>query len=141
MKDRYVYPAIFDVAEDGISIDFPDLPGCLPCGETEEEALANAKEALMLHLFGMEEDGDEIPPPSRITDLTLEKNQIAVLIEVWMPPFRDKMANKSINKTLTLPRWLNNLAEREKVNFSHVLQAALKRHLGIEDHPQVEKQP
>ena len=26
-KDRYIYPAIFDYADDGISIEFPDLPG------------------------------------------------------------------------------------------------------------------
>jgi hypothetical protein len=48
-----------------------------------------------------------------------------------MPPFRDKMSNKSVNKMLTLPKWLNDLAEREKVNFSQLLQAALKNHLGV----------
>lgn len=110
MKDHYVYPAVLHVAQDGITIRFPDIPGCLPCGQDDEEARTNAKKALQLHIFGMEEGGDEIPPPSRITDLTLQKNEVAVLVEIWMPPFRDKMANKAINKTLTLPKWLNDLA-------------------------------
>jgi hypothetical protein len=52
-KDRYSYVAVFSYEEDGISIEFPDLPGCLPCAEKDntEEALKNAKEALGLHIF------------------------------------------------------------------------------------------
>ena len=64
MKDTYLYPAVFEYAADGISIEFPDLPGCLPCGMTTEEAVKNAKEALALHLYGMEQDGESIPEPS-----------------------------------------------------------------------------
>ena len=45
MKDRYAYVALFDIADDGISISFPDLPGCLPCADTLEEAIENAREA------------------------------------------------------------------------------------------------
>jgi predicted RNase H-like HicB family nuclease len=75
MKDRYIYPAILNYADDGISIDFPDLPGCLPCANSTEEALKNAKEALELHLYGMEQDGDEIPEPTDIRNIKLEKNQ------------------------------------------------------------------
>jgi predicted RNase H-like HicB family nuclease len=139
-KDRYVYPAIFNYANDGISVDFPDLPGCLTCGDTTEEALSMAKEAMALHLYGMEQDGDPIPDPTDVRQVKTESNQIVVLIEAWMPSFRDRVENKAVKKTLTLPRWLNDLAEREKVNFSHILQTALKRHLGIEDSP-AEKRP
>jgi predicted RNase H-like HicB family nuclease len=42
----YIYPAVFDYADDGISIEFPDLPGCLPCANTTEEAVHNAKESI-----------------------------------------------------------------------------------------------
>ena len=142
MKEHYLYPAIFHFADDGISIEFPDLSGCLSCADTEEEALAMAKEALQLHLYGMEEDGDTIPEPSNLRNIQLEPNEVVISIEVWMPPFRDKMANKSVNKMLTLPKWLNDLAERNKVNFSSVLQSALKKHLGIVDFKrQTKKQP
>lgn len=40
-------------------------------------------------------------------------------------------AEQVIKKTLTIPKWLNDLAERENVNFSRVLQNALKQYLGI----------
>lgn len=49
MKDLYTFPAIFETNENGISVYFPDLPGCLPCADNMEEAFANAKEALQLH--------------------------------------------------------------------------------------------
>ena len=134
-KDRYLYPALFHYAEDGISVSFPDLPGCLSCGNTTEEAFAMAREALALHLYGMEEDREPIPEPSPVERLYVGPNEVVVLIEVWMPAFRDRMANRPVKKTLTIPKWLNDLAEREKVNFSHLLQTALKRHLGVEDYP------
>lgn len=57
-KDKYSYLALFTYEEDGISIEFPDLPGCYPCADKDDtdEALRNAKEALGLHLWGMEQD-------------------------------------------------------------------------------------
>lgn len=98
MKDHYAFPSVFEQDETGIAIFFPDLPGCLPCADDWEEALKNAKEALQLHLYGMEEDGECIPVPTKIDSLRLEKYQAAVEIEVWMPPFREKMLNKSTSK-------------------------------------------
>ncbi|MDB5085308.1 MAG: hypothetical protein JWN30_2194 [Bacilli bacterium] len=132
-KDRYVYPAIFDYANDGISIMFPDLPGCLTSGESDEEALAMAKEALALHLYGMERDKDSIPTATVVKDIQLATNQALVLVEVWMPPFRDKIKNKAVKKTLTIPKWLNDLAEEHNVNYSHILQEGLRKYLGIDD--------
>lgn len=90
MKDTYIYPAVFDYAEDGISISFPDLPGCLPCADTVEEAVKNAKEAMMLHLFGMEEDNEDIPEPTPVNNIDSQKNQAIILIDVFMPPFRER---------------------------------------------------
>ena len=98
MKDFYQYPAIFDIAKDGISIFFPDLPGCLPCADNMQDAFKNAKEALQLHLYGMEEDYEIIPNPSDPTKIELKPNQILTMIEAWMPPFREKMANRAMKK-------------------------------------------
>lgn len=134
MKDTYVYPAIFYDDPDGISIEFPDLPGCLPCAHTMEDAFKNAKEALQLHLYSMEEDGEEIPEPSHVSDIKPDSDSGSiVMIEAWMPPFREKMLNKSTTKTVTIPRWLDILARKEKVNYSHLLQDSLKTYLGVKE--------
>lgn len=132
-KDIYVYPAIFSYDPDGIAIEFPDLPGCLPCADTTEEAIKNAKEAMALHLWSMENDNDTIPEPTPINKIHLEESQTLVLIEAYMPLHREAIENQSVKKTLTIPQWLNKLAEENKINFSQVLQLALKERLGIKD--------
>ncbi len=136
-KDTYVFPAIFTYEEDGISIEFPDLPGCLSCADTTEDATKMAKEALALHLYGMEEDNDEIPTGTPINNITLLKNQIPILIEVYMPLYRTAIENQSIKKTLTIPQWLNKIAEQNNINFSQVLQNALKEQLGLNNQSKI----
>lgn len=132
-KDRYIYPAIFDYAEDGISISFPDLPGCFSCANSDEEAILMAKDALGLHLYSLEEDNEEIPAPTPINKIHVEPNQVVVLVEVLMPTMRTAIENYSVKKTLSIPQWLNKLAIEKNINFSHVLQIALKEQLGIKE--------
>ncbi len=135
-KDTYIFPAVFDPCEEGgYCITFPDLPGCITEGDTLEEAYKMAKEAATLHLWGLEDDGDQIPEPTAPHKIDLPKDGFVSLVEVWMPPIRDKLANKAVNKMVTLPKWLSDLAAKEKVNVSHLLQDALKKHLGITRSP------
>ncbi|MBW8381781.1 MAG: type II toxin-antitoxin system HicB family antitoxin [Youngiibacter sp.] len=131
MKDRYVYPAVFEYDGDDINVSFPDLPGCLTFGNNEAEAMFNAKEALEGHLFVMEELGRDIPDSTSIYNISRRENGAIVLVDAWMPLIRDQEYNKAVKKTLTIPKWLNDIAEENKVNFSHLLHAALKKHLGI----------
>lgn len=130
MSNHYTYPAFFYFDNDGISIEFPDLPGCLPCAHSQEEAFKNAKEAMGLHLYGMEKDGDPIPTPTPINQLSPDEGGVVVLIDVFMPAVRERMNNKSVNRTVTLPAWLNAAALDRNINFSQVLQDALKAQIG-----------
>lgn len=133
MKDRYSYVALFTYEEDGIVIEFPDLPGCYPCADKDdtEGALKNAKEALGLHIWGMEQDGEELPKPSNITQLILEEGQVPVLINIFMPPIRERINSKFVKKTLSLPAWLAAKADEDGVNCSRIFQNALMEYLGI----------
>ena len=129
-SNYYAFPAFFYYDSGGISIEFPDLPGCLPCGSTSEEAFRNAKEALGLHLFGMEQDGEAIPAPTPVQDLKPDEGGVVAMVEVFMPSIRDRINNRVVKKTLTIPAWLNREAEAAHVNFSQVLQDGLKSYLG-----------
>ena len=131
MKNQYAFPALFYFDEDGISIEFPDLPGCLPCAHSQEEAFHNAKEALGLHLYGMEQDGDTIPEPTPVSELTPDAGGVIVMVEIFMPSIRDRMNNRSVNRTVTIPAWLNAAALERNINFSQVLQEALMKKMGI----------
>ncbi len=128
-----VYPAVFSREEDGIVITFPDLPGCISEADDEAGALAMARDALGAWIVATEDLGEPVPPPSRASDHHVEENEAVVLIDVWLPIFRDEHRSGSVKKNVTVPVWLNALAERAGLNFSQVLQAGIKEHLGIRD--------
>ena len=132
-ENRYAYPAVFgkEEGDSQIGVVFPDLPGCVVCADTQGEALESAKDALALHLWGMEDDGDEIPPPSAAESIELEEWQTLAVIEAWMPPVRDRMANSSVNKIISLPGWLDRAGRNANLNFSQILQDALLERLEI----------
>lgn len=141
MSDNYIFPAIFEPCEEGgYCVTFPDLPGCITEGDTLEESYKMAKEAATLHLWSMEDDGDPIPQPTPPSAIAAPEGGFVSLIEVWMPPIRDKMANKAVNKMVTLPKWLFDLAAENKVNVSQLLQSSLKKHLGVDYKPPLKKQ-
>ena len=127
--ERYFYPAVFTY-EDGreIAVVFPDL-GCATSGENDDDALLSARELLGCVLFGLEEDGEEIPAPSALTDVVAQDNERVVLVDVYMPSIRQAEVNRSVSRTVTLPAWLNAAALERNINFSQELQEALKAQL------------
>ena len=72
--ERYFYPAIFTY-ENGeeISVVFPDLD-CATSGINDDDALLSARELLGIVLFGMEEDKEEIPAPTPLSQIRTEEN-------------------------------------------------------------------
>jgi predicted RNase H-like HicB family nuclease len=131
-QDKYVFPAVFTYEEGyEIAVTFPDLPGCATSGADEPEALAMAKDALGGHLWFLEKDDDEIPAPTRLCDVKLEDNEQAALIDVYMPAVRLSQEARSVNRTVTLPAWLNAAALERGINFSQALQSTLMNELGI----------
>lgn len=129
--DRYFYPAVFTYEEgQEIAVFFPDLD-VATSGENEDDALLSARELLGVVLSGLEEDGEVIPKASSLRDVVLEENEKVVLIDVFMPAYRMANVNRSVNRTVTLPAWLNAAALEGNLNFSQVLQEALKEKLAI----------
>ena len=129
--DRYIYPAVFTYAEgQEIAVTFPDL-GVATSGENDRDALDSARELLGCVIFGLEEDQEEIPAPTPLQDVKLEEGERSMLIDVFMPSIRMAQENRSINRTVTLPAWLNAAALERNVNFSQVLQEALRVQLDL----------
>ena len=130
--ERYMFPAVFTY-EDGqeIAVVFPDLD-VATSGTDDNDALLSARELLGCARYGMEEDGEEIPTPTPLSNVNTAKNERAVLVDVYMPSVRMAKVNRSVNRTVTLPAWLNAAALERNINFSQVLQDALKSqmHLG-----------
>jgi antitoxin HicB len=130
----YVYPAVFHPEEGGeYSVEFPDLPGCFTAGASLAEAMTMAHEAMGLYLFTLEEDGKAIPVASPLGDVHTEPGQFVSLIDVDMLEHRKKYDNRAVTRTVTVPAWLNTMAQANSINFSQTLQAALKERLGLTD--------
>ena len=129
---KYVYPAVFThEAEGGYSITFPDLPDCATSAETLEEGIEMAADALCLMLYDMEEGGAVPPEPSDVRSIVCAENQLVTLIRCDTIEYRKFFDNRAVKKTLTIPAWLNTMAERQGVNFSMILQNALTAELHI----------
>ena len=129
--DNYLYPVIIVKTETCYNAFFPDLPGCIATGDDFKGAMQQAKEALELHLWGIEQDDGEVPAASFPEDIQVTDGQFLCYLDVNMFNIRSAMDNRSIKKTLTIPWYLNELAEKQHINFSQLLQAALKDRLGI----------
>lgn len=129
---KYIYPAVFTKDGDFYIVKFPDIEGCYTQGETLSEAFEMAEDALCLMLYDYEEEGKKIPEPSDIKKIKVSSNDDFVsLVSCDTLEYRKFYDNKAVKKTLTIPSWLNTMSEKEGINFSAVLQNALKKELHI----------
>ena len=133
---KYVFPAILTPEENSeYSVRFPDISGCYTGGAGLPDTIKMAEDALCLMLYDMEEEGKQIPSPSDMAAVSAEPQEIVTLIACDTLEYRKLYDNKAVKKTLSVPAWLNTLAEKQGVNFSQVLQAGLKQAVHIDDQP------
>jgi predicted RNase H-like HicB family nuclease len=125
---KKVYPAIFHPEGNGYYVTFPDLKGCVTEGDDLAEAIEMASEALGLYLASEYDRGITSPAPSDIAEVDAEDGFASY---VTANVSRYLKSGKAVKKTLTIPEWLNAEAERAGVNFSAVLQDALKKRLAV----------
>ena len=129
---KYAYTAVFTPEEGGFNVDFPDLQGCYTCGDDIADALHMAQDVLSMALCDLEDDKKPIPPASKQKDIPVTGEQFTSVVAADTDAYRRFCTERAIKKTLTLPGWLNARAEREGINFSAILQEALKEHLHIQ---------
>jgi predicted RNase H-like HicB family nuclease len=125
---KLYYPAIFHPEKTGYSVTVPDIDGCFSEGDTLEEAIEMTCDAIGLCL---EECGENYPVPSNPADIKTEPGDFVSLVPFDLLQYRRKHDTRAVKKTLTIPSWLNVIAEENHINFSSVLQTALKEQLHI----------
>ncbi len=127
--NKIYYPAIFHPEENGYSVSVPDIDGCFSEGDTLEEAMDMTADAIGLCLEDCE---GNFPKASLPGDIQHEAGDFVTLVPFDMLAYQKKHDTKAVKKTLTIPSWLNSAAEAQHINFSSVLQAALKERLHID---------
>jgi len=136
---KYVYPAIFTQDGENYNVTVPDLPGCFTFGNTLVDAIEMSRDAISMWLCDAEDKNEVIPAPSEPQNITREPNSFVNLIDVDTIQYRRENDSRAVKKTLSIPIWLNAKAEKAGINFSQILQDALKNHLDINDHIQAKK--
>jgi len=135
LPERYAYPACFTPCHDDGDywvVRFPDLDGCMTNAETLEETIEQAHNILEDYMALLERDGHVVPKPTQYENVKAERNEIVQLVVVPMASARRRWDESSVKKTLTLPRWLDEMGQQAGFNFSQILQEGLRNRLNIQ---------
>ncbi len=131
---KLTYLAVFEPTVSGYSVYFPDLPGCISTGVNFDDAQQQALDALGLHIYGMEKDGENLPTASKTLQLDPDTTPGSIVspISVFPSLILNELDNRAVKTNITLPAWLKEIAEERGVNYSKVFQAALIEYLDLE---------
>lgn len=133
---KYTYLALFEADKEngGYNISFPDFSGAFSEANSLNEAIFNAREVLEIYTIMFEDEGKEFPKPSSFKALANKLNSdedIIQAITVDTDVVRERERSKTVNKTVTLPNWLAEVGKANKVNFSQLLQKAIREELQV----------
>ncbi len=128
---KNAYPIVLTQGEKFIVVYVPDFD-INTQGTDYADAIEMARDAIGIVGIDMEDDGEDLPSPSPIASVN-PAGGIVTLVDVDFAAYRRKNDMRAVKKNCTIPSWLNFEAEKAGVNFSAVLQAALKRELKISD--------
>lgn len=131
------YPVIFTQTEQEILVEVPDFE-ILTQGTNMSNAIEMARDAIGLKGITLENENLPIPEPSDMENISLQNSTFAEngktflsFVDVDFLEYRRLHDNRSVRRNVTLPNWLNQMAEKEHLNVSRILQEALKEKLSV----------
>lgn len=135
---RNVYPVFFTKVDEKVLVEVPDL-SILTEGKDMNDAIDMARDAIELKCVSMEDEKEEIPTPSKISELNVnngtfadEGETIISFVDIDSAEYRKKIDTRTVRRNVALPSWLNYEADQAGVNVSRILQEALINTLNLE---------
>jgi len=126
---KIAYPIVISKGQKFLIASVPDCDIDAQ-GTSIVDAIEMARDAISIWCVGQQDAGRELPLPSELSSLEHDAGDTVTLVDVDVDAYRRKLDNRAVRKNLTVPSWLNEQAERAGINFSGVLQEALKQKLG-----------
>ena len=119
---EYAYPAIFHKNEDSTyTITFPDLPGCISEGKTIANAIFMSQAALTQWVEYSKDKKMQLPKPSPLASITVEKDEFVNSVCI------NYKENRAVKRTVSIPKWMDDLVIESGLSLSRILQDALKQ--------------
>lgn len=119
------YPIVLTSTKEGYTAYIPDF-NLTAKGEKQSDAIDAAKKAVYLWALSEENAEKSIPKPFSTNGIVAKSGQIVTLVDVSL-----EGQQRMVQKSIAIPFWLNELAEKENINLSQVLQEGLKEKLHI----------
>lgn len=101
-------------------------------GKNVADAMLMARDAIGLMGIDMEDDGEPVPVPTAFDEIVVQEEEMKLMVDVDFRKYRREHDTRAVRKNCTIPSWLNEAACKAGINFSAVLQEALKKQLGLE---------
>lgn len=133
---KYTYLALFEIDQEngGYTITFPDFKGAISEANTLNEAIYKAREVLEIYTIMYEDENKKFPKPSSfkaLANVLTSDEDVIQAISVDTELVRERERSKTVNKTVTLPSWLVEAGKKNKINFSQLLQKAIREELQV----------
>lgn len=127
---KNAYPVILTKGKNKYVVYIPDFDINTE-GNTIADALFMASDAIGLMGITYEDEGKEIPKSSDVLP-AVQEGSIAQFVVVDLDSYRKANDTRAVRKNVTIPYYLNQMAEKAGLSFSQVLQDGLKKKLGYD---------
>lgn len=129
---KYIYTAVFSMGEEGkVYARVPDLPGCITTGKDLQDAIDQISDAAAGWLVVAEDEDLPINEATPQVDIPHESTDELTFIRIDTMAYRALTDTRAVRKNVSLPAWMANLAEKQGINCSQLLQDALRRQFGV----------
>jgi predicted RNase H-like HicB family nuclease len=121
---RVVYPVIITKSREHLLASIPDCEIDTQ-GDTLSEAIDMARDAMSLWCVSEQDEGHELPHPSDIKTISADTDDIITLVDADLDAYRSMQDNAIVEKSISMPAWLDNLIEKSHINITDVLERTL----------------
>ena len=129
---KYFFTAVLAPRDDGsYECRVPDIPHCVTSGQDLGDALHMIEDCANLMLTVYEDKELSIPEPSSPSDYPHAPGEITTLLALDTDAYRKIISNISVRKSVSIPAWMDEMAQRKGISLSNTLQTALRAQLSV----------
>lgn len=130
---KYVFTATFTPIEggEGYECRIPDIPHCVTTGRDIADAMAMIQDAASEMLLVYEDDHTPVPQAGKPGDVPVPDGGFTSLVMIDTDAFRRATDTRAVKKTVSVPAWMADQAERQGISLSQALQETLRARLGV----------